>query len=120
VVHDNLDTPFQGRNQLIFSGGGQIDVNLLLYLTNTYAFEKFGGRQLPDCPPLVAGLPLFYNSITKKCKKQNRTGKEMFTTGVVREKQRLHHIHQHQGRNQLFISGGGQFSFDDVIVLIQP
>jgi len=29
----------------------------------------------------------------------------------------------HQGRNELFISGGGnfhEFSFDDVIVLIQP
>ena len=33
-----------------FRGGGN-DVNLLLYLANTYVFENFGG-----CPPLVEGL----------------------------------------------------------------
>jgi len=44
----------QGRNQLIFSGG-QNDVNLLLYLTNTYVFKNFGGGHLPDCPPSGCG-----------------------------------------------------------------
>jgi len=37
--------------------GGKNDVNLLLYLANTYVFEN-SGWQLPDCPPLVASLEL--------------------------------------------------------------
>ena len=42
------DSRDQGSNQLI--------CNVLLHLTNTYICENFRGGQLPDCPPLVAGL----------------------------------------------------------------
>jgi len=38
-------------------GGGAKWCNLLLHLTNTHVCENFGGGQLPDIPPLVAGLP---------------------------------------------------------------
>jgi len=45
----------QGRKQQIFLGG-QNDVNLLLYLANTYIFENFGGDNCLIAPPMVAGL----------------------------------------------------------------
>ena len=46
----------QGRNQLVFSGGGQNACNFL-YLTTKHVFEIFGGGAIARLPrPLVAGL----------------------------------------------------------------
>ena len=54
----------------IFGGGGKW-CNLLLYLTNSYVCENFGGEQLSDCPLSVRGpaqiLSLFLCSCDLRC-----------------------------------------------------
>jgi len=48
-------TARKGRNQLTFSGGGQNDVNLLLWLTNTYIFQNFRVGAIARLPPSGCG-----------------------------------------------------------------
>ena len=79
-----------GGNQLIFSGRRQSGYNLLLYLTTTHVFEKFGEAQLPAWTPWLRACvqlpqgwnhPLQYHQRNACIKKKQPL--EIITTGIL-------------------------------------
>ena len=55
-----FDCAFQGRNQLVFSGGGHNDVTSCCAIQIHTFVKTSGGGQLPDCPLWLRPWCLWY------------------------------------------------------------